>query len=214
LLIFVGERDGEAARRVGQTFMESFTIKGGCSKAVAPVVAPQSAPVKSSVAGTHDAATGWRKIESAEHAFSVLMPGAAQLESEQAQVQPLPLWHHTYSHESPGTIYSAEVTGEYPPNFHSGPSGHQAMLDLTFFSLKRNLEPHGFTLTPGRDLKLGEFPGREYRVENTGLKVEGRAQIFVTPKRLYVFIALDHGRQPGAAANIERFFSSVRISAK
>ena len=214
LLIFVGERDGAAARRVGQTFMDSFTIKGGCSKAVAPTVAPPSAPVKSSVAGTPDAATGWRKIESIGHGFSVLMPGAAELESEQAQVQPLPLWHYTYSHESPSVIYSAEVTGEYPPDFHSGSGGHQAMLDLTFFSLKRNLEPHGFTVTPGRDLKLGTFPGREYRVANAGLKIEGRAQLFVTPKWLYVFIALDHGRTAGSAAEIERFFSSVRISGR
>jgi hypothetical protein len=86
------------------------------------------------------------------------------------------------------------------------------MLDITLFALKRNLEPLGFRMTPSRDLKLGVFPGREYHLTNARLNAEGRAQLFVTPKRLYIFVAFDRGGAAGAAANIERFFSSLRIS--
>ena len=218
ILVFVSEADGEAARRVGQTFLDSFTIKGGCPKPVAPTpaptTAPTTAPVRRSVAGTPDPSTGWRKIESAEHGFSVLMPGGAELESEQTQTEPIPLSHHTYSHDGANAIFTAEVTGDYPPGFNNAPGALQYLLDITFLSLKRNLEPTGFTLTPGRDLKSGEFPGREYRVANAELKAEGRAQLYATPKRLYVFITIGRESTPAAAADLERFFSSVRLSDK
>jgi hypothetical protein len=211
LLLFVSEADGAAARRVGQTFVDSFDIKRGCPKEAAPEPAPLAALVERSVEGTPDSATGWRRIESAEHGFGVLMPGASQLESEQTHAQPIALWHHTYSHETPDVIYTAEIMGDYPPNFHNGPGAYQYLLDITALTVKRNLEPLGYTITPGRDLKLGEFPGREYRVENASQKAEGRAQLFATPRRLYIFMALTLDRSPAAAADIERFFSSVRI---
>lgn len=211
-LLYMGEDKGERTRQLARTFMESFSVTGGCTKAVAATVAPSAEKTTGVVEGVPDASTGWRRIESAEHGFSVLMPGRAGRESEQAQVQPFLLWHHTYTHDGEEVLYSAEVIGDYPDNFHSGKAASkEAVLDLTLYALKRNLEPFGFTLTHARDLRMGQFPGREYSLANAKLKLPGRAQLFVTPKRLYIFIALNRGQTP-STKDLERFFTSIRIS--
>src|SRR5205085_8225596 len=147
--------------------------------------------VRSVVEGTTDPATGWRRIDSTQHGFSVLMPGAVQLESRQAQVQPFPLNHYIYIYQTDDSFYSVEIFGDYPPNFHSTPNSFEVALDLTFYSMKKNLEPLGFTLTELRKLQVGTFPGREYTLSNFSWPLPGRAQVFVSPKRTYIFVAME-----------------------
>src|SRR5205085_3359782 len=214
-LMFVGEEDGPQLREMARTFMESFAVTDGCTAQPAPTPAPSSPTVVSVVEGTHDAATGWRKIENAELSFGVLMPGAARHESEQAQVEPFPITHHTYINEDDAGVYAAEVFGEYPPKFYNTPGSYQTMIDVTLYAMKRNFEPSGFTITPLRDLKTGTFPGREFTVTNEKLGAHGRTQIYVTAKYIYVFTAFTRGQAAASAANaLERFFSSVRITTK
>lgn len=212
-LIFVGESDGEAARRVGQTFMDSFTVKGGCTKAVAPTAAPAAEPTRSTVEGTPDAATGWRRIGNAGQGFSVLMPGAAQLTSTQAQVQPFVLFHHEYLRETPETFYSAEVVGEYPAGFYDDADSYENLIDATLFVIKRNLAPLEFNYAAPRKLKVGAFPGREYDIESARVGARGRIQVYATPKHAYIFIYISRAKK-SPDADLERFFSSVRISDK
>src|SRR5437764_1382787 len=213
-LMLVGEEDGPQLRETARTFMESFAVTDGCTAQPAPTPAPSSPTVVSVVEGTHDAATGWRKIENAELGFGVLMPAAARHESEQVQVEPFPITHHTYINEDDAGVYAAEVCGEYPPNFHNTPGSYETMLDVTLYAMKRNFEPSGFTITPLRDLKTGTFPGREFTVTNEKLGAQGRTQIYVTTKYVYVFTAFARGQSaaPSAANALERFFSSVRIT--
>jgi hypothetical protein len=212
-LIFVGETDGETARGVGQTFMDSFSVRGGCSKAIAPTAAPVAEPTRSTVEGTPDRATGWRRIENAAQGFSVLMPGAAQHTSTQAQVQPFVLFHHEYLHESPETFYSAEVVGDYPAGFYDSAESFENLLDATFFVIKRNLGPLEFNYAAPRKLRVGAYPGREYDIESARVGASGRIQLYATPKRAYIFIYISRAKKSPDAER-ERFFSSVRVSAK
>ncbi|MCA1614849.1 MAG: hypothetical protein LC795_14130 [Acidobacteria bacterium] len=143
-MIFFGAGDDHpAARAVARTYLDSLVIRDACRAPRLPAAAPPAAVARSTVEGRPDAATGWRLIESAEHGFSVLMPGAARRESAQAQVQPFPVFHHEYVHES-------------------------------------------------------------------GMR--GRVQLYATPRRAYIFLAITRGRGPAGAADLERFFSSVRVS--
>jgi hypothetical protein len=213
-LIFIGEEDSPSVREMARTFMESFAVTDGCTSVVAPVPVPSTPVTASIVEGTPDPATGWRKIENDQLGFGVLMPGAARRESEQAQVEPFPLTHHTYIQEDDSSVFSAEVFGEYPPNFYNTPGSYQTMIDITFYALKRNFEPAGFALTPLRDLKVGTFPGREFTVTNEKLGAKGRAQIYVTTKYIYVFTAFVRGQAAASPTTLDRFFSSVRISTK
>jgi hypothetical protein len=212
-LIFAGESDNESVRRVGQTFMDSFSVRGGCTKAVAPTAAPAAEPKRSTVEGAPDAATGWRRIENAAQGFSVLMPGPAQLTSTQAQVQPFVLFHHEYLRETPENFYSAEIVGDYPAGFYDSADSYENLLDATFFVIKRNLAPLEFDYAAPRKLNVGAFPGREYDIESKKVGASGRIQVYATPKRSYIFIYISRaGKSPDP--DRERFFSSVRVSAR
>ena len=211
-LLFMAPGDGPAEREAGRLFMDSLVIKDGCRAALAPTAAPTAEPVRSTVEGVPDAATGWRRIESAAHGFGVLMPGPARLESKQERVQPFPLFHHEYVHEGEENIYSAEVMGDYPEGFYSKDSSYESLLDMTFYNIKRNVDPLGLTFGGPRRLSAGGYPGREYTMANEREGLGGRLQVYATPRRAYVFIAL--GRGKGFEADFERFFSSVRVSPK
>ena len=209
ILLFVGLAEAGPAREVGGAFMESFVVDDGCRAPVAPVVAPSAPPTRRAIAGTPDPATGWRRIESAEHAFVALMPGEVQLESQQAQVQPIPLDHHEYSFEADESFFSAEVIGDYPADFFSRKNSMEPMIEMMLYTLRRNLEPVGFKLTPLRRLTVGTYPGQEYDLSHEKLGGHGRAQVFITPKRIYIFAAYDRAQSP---ASVERFFSSIKIT--
>jgi hypothetical protein len=171
-MIFVSERDGETTRQVGRTFMDSFSVRGGCTRAVAP-----------------------------------------RLTISQAQVQPFVLFHHEYLHEAPETFYSAEIVGEYPAGFYNSRDSYENLLDATFFVIKRNLGPLAFNYAAPRKLNVGAYPGREYIIESAQAGASGRIQVYATPKRAYVFIYISRAKK-SPDADLERFFSSIRISVK
>lgn len=210
-LMFAADDDSPAAREVGRTFLESFTVTGGCKTMIAPTAAPTGAPKVQTVEGSRDAATGWRRIES-NLGFSVLMPGAATQETEQTQVEPFPITHNTFSYETESSIFSLETFGEYPRDFHGNDVYRKATLDLMLATVKQTLEPVGFTITPLRELKLGMFPGREFSLTHNPLG-KGRMQIYVTSTYIYIVIAVAN-ESTTAPSSVNRFFDSLRISPK
>lgn len=212
-LVFVSRGGGEAARAAAATFADSLDIKDGCKAPLIPTTAPTAPPVRSVVEGARDPATGWRRIESPEHGFSLLMPGPARRESVQSQVQPFKLFHHEYVYESEEAIYSAEVVGDYPVGFYSNPVSYENLLDVTLVAIKRNLAELEITYGEPRKLSVGSYPGREYTLANEKMGMRGRLQTYATPRRAYIFIALARGTTP-RDKEIERFFASVRVSPK
>lgn len=207
LVFFISFADPAAARETASTFVESFVVEDGCRAPVAPAAVATAAPTRRSVPGKPDAATGWRLIDAAEHGFVALLPGEVQLQSQQAQVEPFPLHHHEYTVKSQSAFYTAEVVGEYPSGFFASQTSMKAQGEVAFFSLRRNLEPVGFKLTLRRELSVRNFPGQEYDLAHDKLPGRGRAQVFITPRRVYIFIGYDD-----APANLERFFSSIKIT--
>jgi hypothetical protein len=212
MLFFNAGEDTPRVRALGRDFMESFSVADGCTAPLAPVAAPSSKVEVGIVEGTRDAQTGWRRIEERELGFDVLMPDVAHHESVEGQVEPFPLRHDTFISDSGGVIFSAEAIGEYPPKFNDSAMTREGLVDATQYALKRNFEARGFTLAPLRNLLVGMYPGRELSITNEKTGARGRAQIYSTPKRTYIFIALARENTPETAKGVERFFSSVRIS--
>lgn len=210
-VLFVAERDAPSARKVGLEFMESFEVTGGCLAASAPSL--PKAKTTGFIEGTRDPVTGWRRIEVEEFGLGMLMPGATEHDSDRAQAEPFPLMHHTYIYRGEEAVYSAEVMGDYPPEFGSMPGSHDSLLDTTSYALKKNLGRVGFVFTPERESKLGALKGREYEMSNEKTGAHGRVQIFATANRVYIFMAFMRGKT-GDPSNLERFFSSVKLSAK
>jgi hypothetical protein len=215
ILVFTAANDRPAARALGRVFADSLVIKDGCRAPVAPTATPAAEPVRRTVEGTPDAATGWRRIESAEHGFSVLMPGPAQLESTQVQVQPFPGFHHEYLSQRDETLYIVEVIGDYPPGLYNNAVAYENLLDTDIYAIKRNQKPLGFSYGEPRKLSSGGYPGREYVVSNELTGAHGRVRLYATPRRSYIFIAISRGgRSADSDADMERFFSSVKVSPK
>jgi hypothetical protein len=211
--IFSARGGGEGAREVARTFMDSLVIKDGCKAPLIPTPAPTAEPIRSTIEGTRDPATGWRKIESPEYGFSVLMPGPAERTSTQAQTQPFVLFHHEFIYETDDIIYSAEMFGDYPAGFNSTAASRETLLDVTLAAIKRNLGALDFTYSEPRKLNVGIYPGREYILTSEKIDVRGRVQLYSTPRRAYIFLAISRGQTP-RDREIERFFSSVRVSPK
>ncbi|MET0625872.1 MAG: hypothetical protein ABW250_23260 [Pyrinomonadaceae bacterium] len=212
LLFFIAGKDRPEAREAALLFMDSFVVRDGCAGSATPAAAPKAEPVRSTIEGRRDEATGWRLIESAEHGFSVLMPGAARLESRQTQVGNLPLYFHQYVRESDGAIYEVKLQGDFPKDFYEDDASLEGLLDLSLYVLKKNLEPQGFSFTEARRFKTGPHPGRDYDMTNE--RARGRARLYATPRRAYLFIVRDRGPSPAADADLERFFSSIKLSPK
>jgi hypothetical protein len=208
-LVFISPGDDQKSRLVSETFLNSFRLKVGCTSGVAPVTATV-APTKTIISGTTDP-SGWRRIESSQQGFSVLMPGEAQLEVEAAQTKPFLITHYTYGLSRADSLFSVEVLGEYPTNFHPGPESLKTLLDVTVYAMKRNLEPAGFVVVPLRDLKLGQTSGQEFGLAFEKTKGKGRAQVFVTAKRVYIAIAIENGSN-ATLSNVDRFFSSLTLN--
>ncbi|HEY0172278.1 MAG TPA: hypothetical protein VGB98_14735 [Pyrinomonadaceae bacterium] len=215
MLIFVAAEDSPAAREIGRAYVDSLVIRDGCRTPVAPAAAaePAAEPVRRTVEGTPDAATGWRRIESAEHGFGVLMPGPAALLSSQPRVEDFTVARHEYVHEGAEAIYTVEVKGDYPQGFFTGATAHETMLDIGIHGVKKGLAPLNATFGEPRKLSAGPYPGREYAVTNEQTGLRGRVQLYATPRRTYVFFALARGKG-ASAADLERFFSSVKVSPK
>jgi hypothetical protein len=213
-MVFVATVDSAETREIARTFVESFNIPGGCNSLTAPVEAPPATkPTVETVEGSADEATGWRSIDSKDLGFRVLMPGPIRHQTDQAQLKPFPLTHHTYINSGDRNVYSAEVFSEYPPGFHDSEASYQTAIDVTLYALQKNLASDGFVLAPLRDLKVGRFPGREFQLTSEKADLHGRVQIYATPKRLYIFIAF--ARDQGVAVKLlNRFFQSIMISAR
>lgn len=207
-IIFVSVSDDPMSSIHSQTFLDSFTITPGCS-ARAVRATPTAATPKATIAGKPDPTTGWRRIESPEHGFSALMPGAAELEVSVPQTKPYKLTHYTFAHDSDVGMFSIEVLGEYPPGFHNTPESMKTLLDITTYAMKRNLEPAGFVVVPTRELLLGTFPGKEFDL-SLGKTGKGRARLYVTPQRVYIAISVSTRARP--FADVDQFFSALQIT--
>lgn len=207
-IIFVSVSDDPMSRVHSQTFLDSFTIRPGCSPTAAPAT-PTAATTKITLAGKPDPTTGWRRIESMEHGFSALMPGATELEVSVPQTKPYKLTHYAFAHDSDLGMFSIEVLGEYPPGFNNSSESMKTLLDITTYAMKRNLEPAGFIVVPTRDLRLGTFPGKEFDL-SLGKDGKGRARVYVTPKRVYIAISVS--TKPKPLADVDQFFSALQIT--
>ncbi len=211
-VVFEAAADTKPNREIGRAFLDSFSVIGGCSSMIAPADAPSSNENEEIIEGTTDSASGWRVIESNELGVRVMVPGAVRHVSRKAQANPFPLIHHTYIYSNEGSVYSAEVVGEYPEGWRTTPSSYQTAIDVTLYAVRKNFGAIGFEINPVRDLRLGPNPGREFSMLNQQRGSHGRLQIYVTPKRTYIFTAFTRSDSP--LTQVSQFFSSVRISPK
>lgn len=193
----------QSARR----FLDSLTISKPC---VATAAAPASTPAPKktgTVAGTPDAATGWRLIASPESGFSALMPGPAEFEEELAQQKPFPLTNRSYVSDEGTTVYVVVECGDFPAETTRLENYDEIKMSLVFRGMEAEAKSLGAQITLTGSTPFAGFPARQYRLTSEGS--DGRALVVSTPRKVFTFLAFSTG--PARQAGIERFFSSIKL---
>jgi hypothetical protein len=205
--IYVGPARSDARRQEASRFLGSLTPVETC--APQPTEMPRGEIKKlGGLSGPVDAASGWMLITPARSGFSALMPGAAEVEEEQAQEKPYPLTLHTYSAENSEGAYVVVVVGDFPEELNRIPNFEEIKFNLAYRGLQSEAEKYGGRVVQEGDVNVGGRQGRQYRL--TSEQLSGRALIISTPKKVYLFGAFAGGPKP-PDADFARFFSSLKI---
>jgi len=208
MTIYESNRFAKNAEDVAAKFLESFVITGGCESGVRPEEAPTVYPTRL-IQGIDDTETGWYRFSRSDDRFSVLLPrNQISLDTSVAGKNQfaIRLTRNTYLLDNRNAVYFISVLGDFPSSMIEKPSDYELQLDTGARQLSNEFTPDEFKL--GRNLKVGEYPGREYRLK-IGTRV-GLVQMFSTGRKYYVFmVTADGATQP--QGDFETFFSSIRL---
>lgn len=212
LVTFLTSSNSITSNKYKTYFFDSFTINDDCNGGFSSVEAPSSKVNTTYLEGINDLKTGWKKIISTTDEFQVLVPARTELEVQQTQIKPFPITSRIYTSYSQAATYLVSVRGDYPDNFFSVKNAYQNSLDIMERIVSEEFEQFHPILTRTRNLQAGSYPGREYNIKLDNNK-NGRAQIFVTAKRSFIFLVFD-GESKYSPEDANRFFDSIRISVK
>ena len=212
LVTFLTSSNSITSNKYKTYFFDSFTINDDCSGGFSPVESPSSKINTTYLEGINDSKTGWKKIISTTDEFQVLMPARTELEVQQTQIKPFPISFKTYTSFDQNASYLISVRGDYPDNFFTVKNAYQNALDIMAKIVLEEFDQFHPILTLTRNLQAGSYPGREYNIKLDNNK-NGRAQIFVTAKRSFVFLVFD-GESKYSPEDANKFFDSIRISVK
>lgn len=208
MTIYESNRFAKNAEDIAARFLESLVITGGCESGVRPEEAPTTYPTRL-IQGIVDAETGWYRFSRSEDRFSVLMPGSPiSLDTSVAGKNPfaIRLTRNTYLLDNRNAVYFISVLGDFPPSMIEKPSDYELQLDTGARQFSNEFTPDEFKLI--RNLRVGEYPGREYRL-TIGTRV-GLVQTFSTGRKYYMFmVTADRTNQP--QRDFETFLSSIRL---
>lgn len=207
LVLHAGAAESSLEKSIADQFLDSFTLPGGCvESAAANVVRPSTT---TSVSGQPDPVTGWQRFRP-PYGISFLLPGAAQLVTENIAGPTGPITHFTYGYDDPAHVYSVEIFDGFDPEFRNTPGLIQAALDGVVAATRKNLEPAGLTLGHAKPVSLGAVTGREYLLSMRNAAAIGRLQVFVSKTRTYALIAFRKEAKADSGA-MSRFFNSVEV---
>lgn len=210
LVYYTGLADTAAERAIAENFLASFSVTGGCVDTRPP------GSKTSRINGTVDAATGWQRIDTLR-GISFLFPSAPELIEERTPSPAGKLDHYTYGVSDQMRIYSVEIFDGFQA-LGKTPAASGFTYESILMGIKQSLAGLDLNLGAGQTLPNGPVPGREYQVSGADGKGIGRAQIYISPTRVFVVLGLEGTVVPGAAASdkllLNRMFDSVRIDPK
>ena len=154
----------------------------------------------------------WQKFEPAGEGFSVQLPAAPASET---RVNPADARMKMRLHKSETDSHSYYIASmDYRGLFQQSAAGFDAFAKGFLESYCGPARKQGLICeaTFERELKLGGFPGKQYRVifGNQDQKLDGVLRMYMTATHLYAFHAL--GGKEGDAS-VDRFLNSFAINA-
>lgn len=155
-------------------------------------------------------AMGWRRFDT-PYGISFTLPGPANYEPTVEAASPNPLNHYSYGFFSTDYSLSVEAYDGFDGKARKDPAALSSAADAAFAILKQNLK-NGFSFGEVSATSLNGATGRQSTVTNTGNGQTGRAQVFVTPTRMFVILGLYKGNER-FRYRLDRFFESIKIQA-
>lgn len=207
-LFFGGSGDTPAERALGNRFLNSFSVAGGCERAVTP----RPASGLKLPPPTLDTASGWLRFD-APQGISFLFPGAASAGQE---LNPSPAGlatHYTYSYDDSSYLLSVEVYDGYKPQLRTSAAQQEAALNQALARQRQTMEAGGFKFGACTVICSGEIPGRECLLTIAGSSVAGRAQMFLTPTRTF-FVTAFRSEPDVDELPLTRFLAALKIDPK
>ncbi len=149
----------------------------------------------------------WKEFVSKEGRFKVLMPGTPKADKVATESD---FGKGTLSMnvaQSGNVMYGANYS-DFPPGIKKTPI--KQLFDSSRDGAVANLQGK---LASEKDIKLGDHPGRELRIEVAGGKQLFRARVFLVDQRIYQVVVLS---SPEAATSKEadRFLDSFKLTEK
>jgi hypothetical protein len=149
----------------------------------------------------------WKEFASKEGRFKVLMPGTPtqkQLDTESDFGKGV---LHMNTVQSGKTMYGANYC-DFPAKIKEVPI--KQVLDSSRDGAVANLEGK---LASEQDLKLGDHPGREIRIEVAGGKQLFRARVYLVEQRLYQVVVFGT-KDAATSKEADKFLDSFQLADK
>ena len=157
-------------------------------------------------AATASAADGWQELKGA--GFKVALPGNAQHSSKEFKTAVGTLKLHMYQVASQGQFFGV-MHNVYPQRAVNAQGANKVLNGARDGAVRKV----GGTLLSDTQIKLGQYPGRSFRVVATknGVKMYMSWRVYLVNNRLYQLGVVSPYR-PANAKDVKRFFDSFELS--
>jgi hypothetical protein len=200
---FLSGLESPATPKLARDYLDSFEVTGGCK----PVL--DAGEVTTVLSGPKDPGTGWERIAAEDGAFSLLAPCDATLKEQRVEFNGNTVLRKMYTASGKSCTVSVFAVGGLDPGKDSKDSSPQLTLDRAADLILYALKTSGIEADYAREVRTGRYLGREYNVKMLG--EAGRAQVYMTPNRVLVFMVICADAST-CQENLGRVFTSLRIA--
>jgi hypothetical protein len=154
-----------------------------------------------------DGQPDWKEFASKEGRFKLLMPGTPKqykLDTESDFGKGV---LHINTVEAGETMYGTNYC-DFPAEVKKAPL--KQVYDSSRDGAVANLEGK---LASEKDIKLGEYPGREIRIEVAGGKKLFRARVYLVDQRLYQVVVFGT-KETATSKEADKFLDSFKLTGK
>jgi hypothetical protein len=159
------------------------------------------------ISGSADDQPDWKEFASKEGRFKVLMRGTPEQYKLDAESDFGKGVLHMNSVQADKTMYGANYC-DFPAEIKKAPL--KQVYDSSRDGAVANLEGK---LASEKDIKLGDYPGREIRIDVAGGKRLFRARVYLVDQRLYQVVVFGT-REAATSKDADKFLDSFKLAGK
>jgi hypothetical protein len=206
---FLSASESSATPKVAREYLDSFEVTGGCKPVPDLPAGPKTGDVTAVLSGPKDPDTGWERIGAEDGAFSLLEPSHATLQEQRVEFNGNTVLRKIYTASGKSCTVMVLATGGTKPGTDAKDPSPQLTMDRAADIILYELKESGVEADFAREVRTGRYTGREFNLKMLGQP--GRAQIYMTPKRLLVFMAICTDAST-CQEDLGRVFTSLRIA--